>query len=105
MGHPDRSRSGVAGRVLRQRRLQSTPMSLFLPAAIKDEYAVAAAQGDLGAVYQNQERLIEAQRAYDSALSIFRGLGDKTYEIAVVLRDVGSLRPARNSCLPTLTLP
>jgi Flp pilus assembly protein TadD len=32
---------------------------------IRDEYAVAAAYGDLGAVYQNQERLMEAEQSYE----------------------------------------
>ena len=40
MGHPDRSRSGVAGRVLRQRRLHSTPMSLFLAVSYKSPVAM-----------------------------------------------------------------
>ena len=38
----------------------------------KDDHAVAAAYNDLGAVYQNEERLIEAERAYSEALRIFR---------------------------------
>ena len=57
----------------------------------KDDYAVATVQDGLGAVYQNEERLIEAERAYKKSLSIFRRIPDKDYEVAVVLRNLGSV--------------
>jgi tetratricopeptide (TPR) repeat protein len=61
----------------------------------RDDYAVAEAQGNLGAVYQNEERMIEAERAYREALSIFRRIPDTDYETAVVLRNLGSVYSAR----------
>src|SRR5262245_6123861 len=56
-----------------------------------DDIAIAAVQGDLGAVYENEERLIEAERAYSQALSIFNRIPDKNYERAVILRNLASV--------------
>jgi tetratricopeptide (TPR) repeat protein len=57
----------------------------------KDDHAVAAAYGDLGAVYQNEERPIEAERAYLEALRIFRRFPDKNFETATLLRNLASV--------------
>src|SRR5262245_38787811 len=56
-----------------------------------DDIAIAAVLGDLGAVYENEERLIEAERAYSQALSIFSRMPDKNYEMAVILRNLASV--------------
>ena len=56
-----------------------------------DDVAIATVQGDLGAVYESEERLIEAERAYSQALSIFRRIPDKNYETAVILRNLASV--------------
>jgi len=57
----------------------------------KDDHAVAAAYNDLGTVYQNEERLIEAERAYSEALRILKRIPDKNYETAVALRNLASV--------------
>ena len=56
-----------------------------------DDYGVAALHHELGAVYENEERRIEAEAAYAQALSIFRRIPNKNYEIAVVLCNLGSV--------------
>jgi len=57
----------------------------------KDDYMVATAEDDLGDVYVSEERLIEAERSYSRSLAIFRRLPDRTFETAVVLRNLGSV--------------
>ncbi len=57
----------------------------------KDDHAVATAYGDLGAVYQNEERPIEAEKAYREALRIFRVIPGTNYETAVLLRNLASV--------------
>jgi len=56
-----------------------------------DDVTIAAVQADLGAVYEDEERLIEAERAYSKALFIFRRIPDKNYETAVILRNLASV--------------
>src|SRR5262249_16877313 len=57
---------------------------------IGDDYAVATIQNELGDVYQNQERLKDAERAYAKAISIFRQIAGKSYDTALALRHLGS---------------
>jgi tetratricopeptide (TPR) repeat protein len=56
-----------------------------------DDSAVAATLDDLGIVYQDGERLGEAERAYVTAITIFKRLPGKEYETAVVLRNLGTI--------------
>jgi tetratricopeptide (TPR) repeat protein len=44
-----------------------------------------------GMEYENEERLIEAERAYSQALSIFRRIPDKNYETAAILSNLASI--------------
>jgi tetratricopeptide (TPR) repeat protein len=55
-----------------------------------DDYAVATVQNALGDIYQNEERLIEAERAYLKAVSIFSLMPGKNYDTALALRNLGS---------------
>src|SRR5262245_39003230 len=55
-----------------------------------DKNAVATIQNELGDVYQTEERLIEAERAYVKAVSIFSQIPGETYNTALALRNVGS---------------
>jgi tetratricopeptide (TPR) repeat protein len=69
-----------------------------------DEYAAALAHCNLGAVYENEERLIEAERSYKKALSIFRHIPDKKYDTAVVLLNLSSLYPVDRRASDALKL-
>lgn len=51
----------------------------------------AAIMVDLGVLYQSEERLIEAEREFNKALSIFRRIPDRDYETAVALRNLATI--------------
>jgi tetratricopeptide (TPR) repeat protein len=56
-----------------------------------DDYAAATAEVYLGDVYQNEDRLTEAEQVYSEALSLLRRIPNKSYEQALVLRNLGSV--------------
>jgi len=58
---------------------------------IGDDYAAAAAQIHLGDLYQNEDRLIDAEKVYSKALSILRRIPNTSYEQAVALRNLASV--------------
>jgi tetratricopeptide (TPR) repeat protein len=48
-------------------------------------------QNDLGDVYISEERLLEAERAYLTVLSLFKGRADKSFQVAAALRNLAAV--------------
>jgi tetratricopeptide (TPR) repeat protein len=55
-----------------------------------DDDAIATIDNNLGDVYLAQERLDDAEQAYARSLRLFKSLGNRDFEVAVSLRNLGS---------------
>jgi tetratricopeptide (TPR) repeat protein len=55
-----------------------------------DDETLATIENDLGDVYLGEERLDDAEQAYARSLRIFKGMGNRAFEVAVTLRNLGA---------------
>lgn len=55
-----------------------------------DDEAIATIDNNLGDVYMGEERLDDAEQAYARSLRLFKSMGNREYEVAVALRNLGS---------------
>jgi tetratricopeptide (TPR) repeat protein len=55
-----------------------------------DDETLATIDNDLGSVYFGEERLEDAEQAYGRSLRLFKSMGNREYEVAVALRNLGS---------------
>jgi tetratricopeptide (TPR) repeat protein len=65
--------------------------ALKLAEQSNDDYQVAAIHDDLGALYEYEGRLSEAERYIEKALFLFKRMPDTTYEIALVLHNLAGV--------------
>jgi tetratricopeptide (TPR) repeat protein len=56
-----------------------------------DDEAIATIENNLGDVYIGEERLDDAEQAYARSLRLFKSMGNKEFEVAVTLRNLGSV--------------